>query len=203
MKKVLIKEKVIDTPYAPAIPAIPPRAEYWVKDFEVSHTEPEDLEGWSHIPAYEGEPEIPEQQEVSHMEVVREFQTTNEDLQKMLGMEAPGTVYEVVDITAEHEQKLFMAYVEGLIDEGANARIACQRVLDLITGFNLKSEAVTERADEMEENFALAIKYLSTPARPGKAKTALKNIPVDGVLVTEQMKSLALYQLRNYKEVEL
>lgn len=105
MKKVLIKQKVIDIPYAPAIPGIPARAEYWVKNGEVSEVEPEDLEGWSHIPAYEGAPEIPEQEEVSHLEVIREFQSTDEDLEKMLAMEAPDAILEIVDITAEIASK--------------------------------------------------------------------------------------------------
>lgn len=99
MKKIIVKKKVIDIPYAPAIPE---RAEYWVKDFDVSYTEPADLEGWSHIPTV---PAIPEQKEVSHLEVDRESQSTDEELERMLSMEAPDAIIEVVDITVEHAKK--------------------------------------------------------------------------------------------------
>lgn len=70
MKKVIVKKKVIDIPYAPATET------------------------------------TPEQLEVSHLEEIREpFQCTDEDLPRMLAMEAPDVITEVIDITAEHAQK--------------------------------------------------------------------------------------------------
>jgi hypothetical protein len=69
MKKVLVKKKVIDIPYSPALG------------------------------------EAPEILEVSHLEVIREFQSEDADLAKMLSMEAPGAIIEVIDITAEYAAK--------------------------------------------------------------------------------------------------
>lgn len=87
--------------------------------------------------------------------------------------------------------------VEGLISNGKKAREACQRVLDLIGGFNLLPGRSSEQATEMVASFAQAKAYLQD-GRPGAAKAAIQAIPVDGVLVTQAMKDLALDILKDW-----
>jgi hypothetical protein len=94
-------------------------------------------------------------------------------------------------------EKAAKAQVEALIANGAKARGDCQRVLDLIGGFNLLPGRSTEQAGEMATTFAEA-KQLLQDGRPGAAKAAIIAIPVDGVLVTQTMKDLALEQLKDW-----
>lgn len=93
--------------------------------------------------------------------------------------------------------KTAKAQVEGLISNGKKAREACQRVLDLIGGFNLLPGRSSEQAGQMAETFTEAKKHLQD-GRPAAAKAAIQSIPVDGVLVTQAMKDLALDQLKDY-----
>lgn len=93
--------------------------------------------------------------------------------------------------------KAARAQTETLIAMGAKARGDCQRVLDLIGGFNLLPGRTTEQAGEMVASFATA-KAALQDGRPGAAKTAIQAIPVDGVLVTQPMKDLALEQLKDW-----
>jgi hypothetical protein len=86
---------------------------------------------------------------------------------------------------------------EALISAGKKAREACQRVLDLIGGFNLLPGRSSEQAGQMVASFAEAKQHLQD-GRPAAAKTAIQAIPVDGVLVTQAMKDLALAQLEGY-----
>lgn len=57
------------------------------------------------IPYSPATDESPEIQEVSHLEVIREFQSEDTDLDHMLSMESSDVVLEVVDITAEYENE--------------------------------------------------------------------------------------------------
>lgn len=98
---------------------------------------------------------------------------------------------------AADSKKAIAAYTENLILNGKNAREACNRVLDLIGGFNLLPGRTTEQAGQMTTSFATALEALKN-GRPGAAKTAIIAIPVDGVLVTQAMKDLALAQLGGY-----
>ena len=83
MKKLLIKSKVIDIPYSPAIEAV-----------EATETEP----------AIEA---IPEQLEVSHIEIIDQTQGPDADLELWLSGNlhkyAKGTVAEYYDISHEFE----------------------------------------------------------------------------------------------------
>lgn len=93
--------------------------------------------------------------------------------------------------------KLQASQINSLIENGKKAREACQRVLDLIGGFNLLPGRSTEQAGQMVQSFEEAKQHLQD-GRPGAAKIAIQAIPVDGVLVTQQMKDLALAQLQGY-----
>jgi hypothetical protein len=91
--------------------------------------------------------------------------------------------------------------VEAMIAKGAKARIDCQRVLDLIGGFNLLSGKSSDQVGQMVSTFATAKQYLQD-GRPGSAKSAIMAIPVDGVLVTQQMKDLAIGLLSDWEPAE-
>jgi hypothetical protein len=93
--------------------------------------------------------------------------------------------------------KIAQAQIESLISNGKKAREACQRVLDLIGGFNLLPGRTSDQAGQMVSAFAEA-KAALQDGRPTAAKVAIQAIPVDGVLVTQQMKDLALVQLAGY-----
>lgn len=99
--------------------------------------------------------------------------------------------------TQKDAQKAAKTQIEAVIAQGEKARKDCQRVLDLIGGFNLLSGASQGNIDSMVETFALAKQHLQD-GRPGRAKEAIQAIPVDGVIVTEQMKGLALEQLKDW-----
>lgn len=92
------------------------------------------------------------------------------------------------------------AQTEALIANGKKAREACDRVLDLIGGFNLLPGRTSGQTDTMTSTFAEAKGYLQD-GRPGKARHAIQNIPVDGVLVTQPMKDLALSFLQDHEAV--
>lgn len=89
------------------------------------------------------------------------------------------------------------AQTEALIANGKKARETCQRVLDLIGGFNLLPGRTSEQAGQMTASFSEA-KQLLQDGRPTAAKTAIQAIPVDGVLVSQAMKDLAIAQLEGY-----
>ena len=89
------------------------------------------------------------------------------------------------------------AQTEALIANGKKAREACNRVLDLIGGFNLLPGRTSEQAGQMTVSFEDALEALKN-GRPGAAKTAILAIPVDGNLVTQPMKDLALAELAGY-----
>jgi hypothetical protein len=84
MKKLLVKIKVIDIPYSPAVEAIP-----------ATDTEPE-------VPA------IPEQLEVSHEEIIAQTQGTDEELAVWLAGDSfkypEGYWVEYIDVSAQVEQ---------------------------------------------------------------------------------------------------
>jgi len=90
MKKLLVKIKVIDIPYSPAIPAEP---EKWVKEVDgemislyeqplkVVDAEMVPDDSYTYHPAIA---EVPEVQEVSHEEIIAQTQGTDEELAEWL-----------------------------------------------------------------------------------------------------------------------
>jgi hypothetical protein len=112
MKKLLVKIKVIDIPYSPAVDAIP-----------ATETEAE-------IPA------IPEQLEVSHEEIIAQTQGNDEELVQWLAQYscvAPeGYLVEYIDVTAQVEQEkinaealAYLASTDWMIVREIETQVAC------------------------------------------------------------------------------
>lgn len=96
--------------------------------------------------------------------------------------------------------KAAQAVIANIEASGKKAREACQSVIDLVTGFNLSSANGSQAANQMTAQFGTALSMLD-PCRPGRAKYEIQQIPVDGVLITEQLKSLVLSKLSAYEAV--
>lgn len=190
MKKIIIKEKVIDIPYAPGIPGFPGtpgHPEYWVNGEEIVYEDPEDDEVWSYIPAWEGIadiPDVPEQPEVSHEEPIGAFLATDEELEERLTKIPEGTIYEVADITAEYEKTKRISDNEAL---GAADEARCLRALRYIGGFNRMRDLSFEQITEMQMMFANTQEALRSN-RPDWAVMFISSIEVDGTIVTSEMK---------------
>lgn len=112
MKKLLVKIKVIDIPYSPAVEAIP-----------ATETEAE-------IPA------IPEQLEVSHEEIIAQTQGTDEELAQWLSGDSfkypEGWWVEHIDISQKIEQDkinadalAYLSSTDWLIVREVETRVAC------------------------------------------------------------------------------
>jgi len=110
MKKLLVKIKVIDIPYSPAVEAIPQK---WTKEelevfeqpmIEVDGTLAND-ESYTHHPEI---PAIPEQPEVSHEEIIAQTQGSDDELAQWLAGDSfkypHGYWVEYVDISLQVEQ---------------------------------------------------------------------------------------------------
>jgi hypothetical protein len=110
MKKLLVKIKVIDIPYSPAVEAIPQK---WTKEelevfeqpmIEVDGTLAND-ESYTHHPEI---PAIPEQPEVSHEEIIAQTQGSDDELAQWLAGDSfkypQGYWVEYVDISLQVEQ---------------------------------------------------------------------------------------------------
>ena len=205
MKKLLVKIKVIDIPYSPAIPAQP---EKWVKVLsdvtsETVYAQPMiDVDGVlvnDESYTYHSEiPAIPEQLEDSHEEIIAQTQGEEAELQVWLDGDKhkypEGHWVEWIDITEEvNKQKA----IEAKIALGQKARLTCDKVLDLISGYNLDRELSVEQITSMQSSFA-PIELALRSGRPSLAKYHISNVSVDGVLVSQEMKDLALELLADY-----
>jgi len=168
MKKLLIKSKVIDQEY---------KAPVLNEAGEIV------------------EPEIPE---ISHLQVIDQTQGMEEELQVWLAGNIhkypEGYIVEWVDLTEEWNKKLA---IEAKIAIGKRAKEACENVLDLISGYNLNRELTVEQISMMQTNFATIEKALQS-GRPSLAKAYISQAVADGVLVTEEMKEMALLLLADY-----
>lgn len=85
------------------------------------------------------------------------------------------------------------------IQKGKEAREVCERVLDLVAGYNLDRALTMEQITQMQTTFADAEKALRA-GRPTQAKQAITAIVVDEVLVTQEMKGLCLELLAKYQK---
>jgi hypothetical protein len=94
----------------------------------------------------------------------------------------------ITDITAQVQAEKDKA---EKIAKGQKARETCEKVLDLIAGYNLDRELTIEQITQMQATFANAEKALRA-GRPAFAKIYINAITPDGVLVTEEMKAAAL-----------
>lgn len=112
MKKLLVKIKVIDIPYSPAVEAIP-----------ATDTDPE-------IPA------IPEQPEISHEEIIAQTQGSDEELAQWLAGDSfkypQGYWVEYVDISAQVEQDkinaealAYLASTDWMIIRETETQVPC------------------------------------------------------------------------------
>jgi hypothetical protein len=139
MKKLLVKIKVIDIPYSPAIPAEP---EKWVKGEEIRLERPmievslgifEPDEEYTHHEAISG---VPEQPEVSHEEIIAQTQGTDEEIAVWLEGDKhkypEGYWVEYIDISAQVEQERinaesskYLADTDWLIIREIDAGIGC------------------------------------------------------------------------------
>ena len=202
MKKLLVKIKVIDIPYSPAVEAI---QESWSKELEnglvnIIYSQPLDELGnpdssYTHFPAVSS---IPEQPEVSHEEIIAQTQGEESELQVWLDGDKhkypEGHWVEWIDITEEvNKQKA----IEAKIALGQKARLTCDKVLDLISGYNLDRELSVEQITSMQTAFA-PIELALRSGRPSLAKYHIGNVAADGVLVSQEMKDLALELLADY-----
>jgi len=112
MKKLLVKIKVIDTPYSSAVEAIPQK---WTKEelevFEQPTIEAEGVivadESYTYHPEI---PAIPEQLEVSHDEIIAQTQGSDEELAQWLAGDSfkypEGYWVEYIDLDQDYEYQL-------------------------------------------------------------------------------------------------
>lgn len=89
------------------------------------------------------------------------------------------------------------AQADAMIAAGAKADADCKRVLHLIGGLNLQPSRTQEQINAMVTTFGPIVQALSL-GRPGVAKALINAIQPDGVVVTQQMKDLALDQLKDW-----
>jgi hypothetical protein len=119
MKKLLVKSKVIDTPYSPAIEAV-----------EATETEP----------AIEAVPEI---LEVSHYEIIAQTQGNDEELAQWLAGDSfkypEGYVVEYIDITAQVEQEAinnealaYLASTDWMIVREVETQVPCPESVKIL-----------------------------------------------------------------------
>jgi hypothetical protein len=144
MKKLLVKIKVIDIPYSPLIPSIP---EKWTKDDQEVFEQPIiEVDGslvnddsWTHHPAI---PEVPEQPEVSHDEIISQTQGSVEELEVWLAGDQhkypEGYWVEYIDITSQVEQERinaeslkYLADTDWLIIREVDANVPCPEEIKL------------------------------------------------------------------------
>jgi hypothetical protein len=112
MKKLLIKSKVIDIPYSPAVEAIPQK---WTKEeievFEQPMIEVDGVlvndESYTYHPEI---PAIPEQLEVSHDEIITQTQGNDDELAQWLAGDSfkypEGYWVEYIDLEQDYDYQL-------------------------------------------------------------------------------------------------
>lgn len=83
------------------------------------------------------------------------------------------------------------------IEAGKKAREACQKVLDLISGYNLERELTLEQISQLQGLMQQPEMALRA-GRPTMAKLLIAQVNPDGVLVTEEMQQAALDLLIEY-----
>lgn len=89
------------------------------------------------------------------------------------------------------------AQLAALESAGLKAKSDCDRVLNLIRGFNLLPGRTVEQTTQMQTVFADIQKALQD-GRPGVAKALIQAAQPDGTIVTEAMKTAALNILKDW-----
>lgn len=198
MKKLLIKSEFIIQEYKAPIEGVEAQPEKWVKGEEVLFEAPLDLTDYIYHPAIEGVEAVAEVPELKELRVIDQTQGMEEELHVWLSGNIhkypDGYIVEWIDLTEEWNKKLA---IEAKIAIGKKAKEACENVLDLISGYNLNRELTVEQISVMQTNFASIEKALQS-GRPSLAKAYISQVITDGVLVTEEMKEMALLLLADY-----
>jgi hypothetical protein len=145
MKKLLVKIKVIDIPYSPAVEAIPQK---WTKEelevFEQPTIEAEGVivadESYTYHPEI---PAIPEQLEVSHDEIIAQTQGNDEELAQWLAGDSfkypEGYVVEYIDISGQVEQEAinaealaYLASTDWMIVREVETQVPCPESVKIL-----------------------------------------------------------------------
>ena len=197
MKKLLVKIKVIDVPYSPAIPVQP---EKWVKDgvevfeepmIEVNLGEFEIDTSYTYYPAIA---EVPEVAEVYHEEIIAQTQGSQEELALWLEGDKfkypEGYWVEYVDITAELEEHKALEA----------AKLEIQKGMDALAVFKVRVKQKGLTSAQLAQLFSnpdigRIISTLSTGSI-GLSASLIASFPADGVLVTEEDKLAVIAALR-------
>lgn len=108
----------------------------------------------------------------------------NNDIALLEQLEASGAALEI-EIGKQ-------TLVADKINKGKVARSICEKVLDLIAGFNIDRNSSVGDIDAIETAFAPILAAL-TAIRPYKAKALIDQVPVDGVMVTQEMMDAVQY----------
>ena len=198
MKKLLVKSEFIIQEYKAHIESVAAQPEKWVKGEEVLFEAPSDLTDYIYHAAIEGVEAVAEVSELKELRVIDQTQGMEEELNVWLSGNIhkypEGYVVEWIDLTEEWNKKLA---IEAKIAIGKKAKEACENVLDLISGYNLNRELTVEQISVMQTNFSSIEKALQS-GRPSLAKAYISQVIADGVLVTEEMKEMALLLLADY-----
>ena len=198
MKKLLIKSEFITQEYKAPIEGVAAQPEKWVKGEEVLFEAPSDLTDYIYHAAIEGVEPQAEIPEVKELRVIDQTQGMEEELHVWLSGNIhkypEGYIVEWIDLTEEWNKKLA---IEAKIAIGKKAKEACENVLDLISGYNLNRQLTVEQISVMQTNFSSIEKALQS-GRPSLAKAYISQVIADGVLVTEEMKEMALLLLADY-----
>jgi hypothetical protein len=192
MKKLLVKIKVIDTPYFAAVDAV---SQKWTKEeivvFEQPMIEVDGVLVNDESYTYHAEiPAIPEVLEVSHEEIIAQTQGTDDQLTEWLAGDSfkypEGYWVEYVDISAQvaFNQAVLVAYAE--ITKGMKG-LAVFKV-------KVKEKALT--TNQIAQIFSdpaiqKIISTLSTGSLP-LAAMLIAAYPADGVIITEEDKAAVL-----------
>jgi hypothetical protein len=192
MKKLLVKIKVIDIPYSPAVEAI---TQKWTKEeievFEQPMIEVDGVlvndESYTYHPEI---PEIPEQPEVSHEEIIAQTQGNDEELAQWLAGDSfkypEGYWVEYIDVSAE------IAFDQSV--QAAQSEIA--KGMKGLAVFKVKVKEKALNTVQIAQIFSdpaiqKIISTLSTGSLP-LAALLIAAYEADGIIVTEEDKAAVL-----------
>lgn len=192
MKKLIVKIKVIDIPYSPAVEAIPQK---WTKEeLEVFEQPMIEIDGFLvNDESYTYHPEIPaipEVLEVSHEEIIAQTQGSDEELAEWLAGDSfkypEGYWVEYIDISAE------IAFDQSV--QAAQAEIA--KGMKGLAVFKVKVKEKGLNTTQIAQIFAdpaiqKIISTLSTGSLP-LAALLIAAYQADGIIVTEEDKAAVL-----------
>jgi len=99
--------------------------------------------------------------------------------------------------TTAKEAQVVAITKQQRIEKGRKARLTCENVMDLISGFNLDRELTIEQITTLQQTFANIESALKS-GRPTFAKQMITALEPDGELVTQEMKDEALSLLSEY-----